>query len=55
MAAPVFPTYGDENSQELILENNSSVAHTMTEGQRQLQLRNIMSDDNEHGYMGGFG
>ena len=31
---PVFPSYCDENSQEMVVENNSSHAGTMLEPQR---------------------
>lgn len=51
---PVFPTYDDENSQEMIVENNSSRGGTMMAQNQPLMLRsNVLSDDNN--YMGGMG
>jgi hypothetical protein len=51
---PVFPSYIDENSHEMIVENNSSHAGTILDQHRQLQLRSNMLSD-EQNYMGGLG
>lgn len=47
---PVFPTYGEENSQEMIVENNSSLQQT-----RGLALRSQLMSDEGTNYMGGLG